>query len=182
MVLQKLFPAIFLVLFFSSCTNDSKSDSNNDSTKNEDSSASASTSSVSSSQTALNVKDPEAELLKKFKTQYLKWKGTPYKYGGSDLRGVDCSALVQNIYASAVNVQLPRVTRTQVKEGVFVKRNALQVGDLVFFKTSPTVNHNGIYIGNGEFIHASSSRGVMISLLDNVYWKKRYWQSRRILN
>ncbi|MDX1351767.1 MAG: NlpC/P60 family protein [Thiomicrorhabdus sp.] len=113
-------------------------------------------------------------------SQYQQWKGTPYQYGGTTLRGVDCSAFVQNTYRSKLGYPLSRTTRTQIKEGVKVAKHDLKVGDIVFFKTGKTSLHNGIYIGKSQFVHASSSKGVTISSLDNVYWKKNYYLSKRI--
>lgn len=113
--------------------------------------------------------------------QYRHWKGTPYRYGGTSLSGVDCSAFVQNTYRSKLGKQIPRTTRTQIKIGKKVKKSQLKVGDIVFFKTGRTSLHNGIYLGNAQFMHASSSKGVTISSLNNRYWRKRYLTSRRIL-
>ncbi len=69
----------------------------------------------------------------------------------------------------------------QRKLGFAVKKSQLKVGDLLFFKTGWSSRHVGIYIGNNEFMHASTSQGVMISSLDNSYWKQKYWQARRLL-
>jgi len=110
------------------------------------------------------------------------WKGTPYRLGGNDKKGIDCSALVKKIYHASFNITLPRTTETQVKQGYLVYKDQLQVGDLIFFKTGWQTRHVGIYIGNNEFIHASTSKGVITSSINNVYWKGKYWQSRRILD
>jgi hypothetical protein len=113
--------------------------------------------------------------------EFFVWQGTPYRLGGNNKRGIDCSALVKNIYLDSFNIKLPRTTETQVKNGYLVYKNQLQVGDLVFFKTGWSTRHVGIYMGNNEFIHASTSKGVITSSLENVYWKDKYWQARRIL-
>ena len=76
---------------------------------------------------------------------------------------------------------LPRTTLAQASLGRGVGRQQLQDGDLVFFKTGRRQRHVGVYVGNGQFAHASRAQGVTISSLDNVYWKRRYWQSRRLL-
>ncbi len=76
---------------------------------------------------------------------------------------------------------LPRTVDEQRKLGFAVKKSQLKVGDLLFFKTGWSSRHVGIYIGNNEFMHASTSQGVMISSLDNSYWKQKYWQARRLL-
>jgi len=114
-------------------------------------------------------------------SQHQRWVGTPYRLGGTNERGIDCSALIQNVYRDTFNMELPRTTRQQVKQGRQVDRSELQAGDLVFFNPPGPSRHAGIYIGDGRFMHASSSRGVMISRLDNSYWKRYYWQSRRTL-
>lgn len=113
-------------------------------------------------------------------TQYKLWKGTPYQYGGTSLSGVDCSAFVQNTYRSKLGYKIPRTTRTQIKVGKSVSKKHLKAGDIVFFKTSGNSLHNGIYLGKSQFIHASSSKGVTISNLNNVYWKKTYYTSKRL--
>ncbi len=110
------------------------------------------------------------------------WKGTPYRLGGANEGGIDCSALTQKIYLNTFNIKLPRTTYRQAKQGYAVQKNSLLAGDLVFFKTSISERHVGIYIGENKFIHASSSKGVMISKLNNTYWRSKYWQSRRIID
>jgi len=111
--------------------------------------------------------------------QYSQWAGTPYRYGGQDWSGVDCSGLIQRIYSDLDGTSLPRTTEQLARIGQKVPRHQLQPADLVFFKTGWKQRHAGIYIGNGEFIHASASRGVMISRLDTPYWEKSWWMARR---
>lgn len=122
--------------------------------------------------------DPSDLIRDALMAQHERWEGTPYRLGGTSSSGIDCSALVQNIYADQFNVNLPRTTRHQVNEGAAVTRASLEPGDLVFFRP-PGSRHVGIYVGDNRFLHASTSRGVMISSLDNVYWKRYYWKSRR---
>ena len=114
--------------------------------------------------------------------EFAYWQGTPNQFGGNSKNGIDCSAFVKNVYHDGFNITLPRTTQNQVEKGYLVYKNQLQVGDLVFFKTGWRTRHVGIYIGNNEFIHASTSKGVITSKLDNVYWKKNYWQARRIID
>ncbi len=113
---------------------------------------------------------------------YSEWKGVRYKFGGNSKKGIDCSALIQIAFKDKLNVNIPRTTRLQSKTGYEIRKNELNTGDLVFFKTGKNSRHVGIYLKNGEFIHASSKRGVTISKLDNVYFKKHYWKSQRILD
>ncbi len=112
--------------------------------------------------------------------QYREWRGTPYRDGGLSKQGVDCSGFVQITFARQLGYQLPRSTSQQVLLGRAVSVKQLQVGDLVFFKTGHKVRHVGIYLGDGNFLHASTSRGVIISSLNNAYWRGNYWQARRL--
>ena len=108
------------------------------------------------------------------------WLGTPYRWGGTTRRGIDCSSFVQQLVRATFDIELPRTTATQVHRGERVSRDELIPGDLVFFRRRG-VRHVGVYLGAGDFIHASSSRGVTVSTMDSGYWSRYYWQSRRIL-
>lgn len=114
--------------------------------------------------------------------QLRQWYGTPYRYGGLDRAGVDCSGFVYRTFRDRFDLLLPRSTEQQTKVGNKVPRDELMPGDLVFFKTGSGENglHVGIYDTNDQFIHASTSKGVIRSSLNNVYWRKVYWQARRI--
>lgn len=114
-------------------------------------------------------------LLEKFRS----WEGVRYQWGGATRKGIDCSALVQK-FARGLDVELPRTTGQQVKVGKKIRKKELRPGDLVFFWTSPVQRHVGIYVGKSEFIHASSSKGVTRSSLNNSYWKARYETSVRV--
>ena len=112
-----------------------------------------------------------------------KYIGVPYVWGGSSPSGFDCSGFVQYVFQQH-GIQLNRTASTQYQHGTYVSRSNLQSGDLVFFQDTYTtgISHLGIYIGNGEFIHASSSKGVTISQLSNTYWNSHYYGARRILS
>ncbi|MDE1339295.1 C40 family peptidase [Vibrio aestuarianus] len=110
------------------------------------------------------------------------WQGVPYQLGGNSKTGVDCSAFVQIAFRDVWQIPLPRTTHSQSQTGRQVKYNSAQRGDLVFFKTSRTTNHVGVYLGNKKFMHASTSKGVMISRIDNPYWASKFWQFRRIMS
>lgn len=131
-------------------------------------------------QTPVKPDEPhsKAEAIIKTAKRYI---GVPYKFGGTTTKGFDCSGYVQFVFDQH-GKNLPRTADIQFKAGKPAPRNQLQPGDLVFFTTyEPGPSHNGIYIGNGQFIHASSSRGVMISKLEETYWKPRYLGARRVL-
>ncbi|MEG1212262.1 MAG: NlpC/P60 family protein [Leclercia sp.] len=110
------------------------------------------------------------------------WGGTPYRYGGMSRGGVDCSGFVLMTFRDQFALKLPRETRQQAKIGTEIDKDELLPGDLVFFKTGSGESglHVGIYDTDNQFIHASTSRGVMRSSLNNVYWQKNFWQARRI--
>lgn len=112
--------------------------------------------------------------------QYQKWKGTQYQWGGTTQRGVDCSALMQHLFSDAAHLDLPRTTSEQIHRGVQVAQYRLRPGDLVFFQTGPNRKHVGVYIGDSQFIHASSSQGVTVSTLTDSYWQERFITARRI--
>lgn len=109
-----------------------------------------------------------------------RWLGTPYRYGGQDRSGTDCSGLVMEVYREVCAVKLPRSSSSQKAYCTEVARNKARMGDLMFFGGSGKVSHVGLYIGNGEMIHASSSRGVMISNVDTGYWGQRLLGAGRV--
>lgn len=111
-----------------------------------------------------------------------KWLGTKYRYGGNTTAGVDCSGLMCNLFNIALSIKLPRSSAQQKEYCSSIKRKDLIVGDLVFFKTSSKgkINHVGMYIGDGKMVHASSSKGVIITSLNDDYFKRTYHSSGRI--
>lgn len=115
---------------------------------------------------------------KTFAGVYSEWVGTRYRMGGTTKQGIDCSAFMQTAFSSVYGVELPRSTAEQRYLGQQINKSELQKGDLVFFRRN---NHVGVYIGNNQFMHASTSQGVTISSLDEDYWARTYTQSRRIL-
>ena len=119
----------------------------------------------------------ERKLLVKVATAFL---GAPYRLGGISLRGLDCSAFVKKIY-DLFDVSLPRTAREQASVGVRIAKGELVEGDLVFFNTRRAFGHVGIYIGNNEFVHASSlQKRVRISSLDEPYFNKRFVKAVRL--
>ncbi|MGA2554489.1 MAG: NlpC/P60 family protein [Smithella sp.] len=119
----------------------------------------------------------EMQLFVKVATGFI---GAPYRFGGSSLKGIDCSSFVQKIYR-IFDVTLPRNAAQQSKVGISISRENLTQGDLVFFHTKRSLGHVGIYIGNNEFVHASSKkRGVRVDSLDTPYYQKRFQRAVRI--
>lgn len=110
------------------------------------------------------------------------WRGTPYQLCGNSRSGIDCSAFVQRTLTERFAINVPRTTEDQMSTGRKIKRSQLKPGDLVFFKTNwgGTNLHVGIYSGHQQFVHASTSKGVITSSLDNPYWQKHFYQARRL--
>lgn len=113
---------------------------------------------------------------------YNEMKDVKYKFGGTTMDGIDCSAFIRKFYKDEFNVDLPRSTHTQVYEGMPIEKHELALGDLIFFKEKKRIsNHVGIYIGKGRIIHSSSTnKGIGVDYLskfDNIYWT-----SRRVLD
>ena len=113
--------------------------------------------------------------------QHQQWKGVKYRYGGLSKSGVDCSGFVFLTFKEQFNINLPRSTQQLANVGTQIAKDQLKPGDLVLFKTGFKVRHIGIYAGEQKFLHASTSRGVIFSRLDNPYWKNNFWQARRVL-
>ena len=137
------------------------------------------------SQSNLGVGANFANLLESVKMAIVKYDESPYHYGGSSREGIDCSGFTQNVFQQAFAVSLPRSAREQYQVGdVISERENLKFGDLVFFNTRRRVRpgHVGIYIGDGKFVHASSSIGVSISSLNDDYYNKKYMGGRRVVD
>lgn len=132
-------------------------------------------------------KNPSKSKTDRIINQAQAFAGTPYKWGGTTRKGMDCSGLVYTAFQKE-NIALPRVSRDMATRGKSVKKAAIKKGDLVFFKTnknSRKINHVGLVTqvksGIVYFIHATSSKGVLTSSLEERYWKNAYSQARRVL-
>ncbi|NGM64845.1 C40 family peptidase [Sphingobacterium sp. SGR-19] len=108
------------------------------------------------------------------------WLGTPYRLGGDSKKGIDCSKFSLAVYENVFNTTIGYNSRNQYANVKPIRKNDLQPGDLVFFKIrSRQITHVGIYLGDDKFAHASSSRGVMVSNLNEAYWKRYYYNGGR---
>jgi cell wall-associated NlpC family hydrolase len=107
--------------------------------------------------------------------------GRPYRGSSKYDPGLDCSKFTREVFKKFADISLPRTASQQYQTGTPVHRERLFYGDLVFFNTDGGISHVGVYVGNSEFIHASSSNGIIISKMSEHYWGKRYVGGRRIL-
>jgi len=112
------------------------------------------------------------------------WLGVPYKYGGNTKKGTDCSGFVSTVFHRLYGKKLERSSHDQAKNNVSnIKKKELKAGDLVFFKTlknSKKIDHVGIFLKDGYFIHASTSRGVIVSSLNEEYYRRSWQKGGRV--
>lgn len=112
--------------------------------------------------------------------EHSQWKGVPYRLGGSDRRGLDCSAFTQRVYRERFGIAIPRETGSQRVAGRALPPSRAVPGDLLFFNTGPRDRHVGIYVGGELFLHVSTQAGVMLSSLAESYWARRLVTAVRI--
>ena len=110
------------------------------------------------------------------------WIGTPYRFGGTSSKGIDCSAFTKELYSKVFNLTIRRNSRDIFSMVSPLKKDELKEGDLVFFKIhSSSISHVGIYLGNNKFAHASSG-GVKVSSLDDDYYSHYFYRGGRLLD
>ncbi|CAJ1317204.1 C40 family peptidase [Paenibacillus sp. PK4536] len=108
--------------------------------------------------------------------------GTPYRIGGTSFSGFDCSGFTQYVFGK-MNIDLPRQSSSQYQVGEPVSKSDLIAGDLLFFNTTGAgVSHVAVYVGNGNFAHASTSKGVRIDSLSMDYYQNRYVGAKRVMS
>ena len=118
-----------------------------------------------------------------WKAEADRWLGVKYRKGGWDRNGIDCSGLAAQMYLAVMGIALPRTAQDQSRCGNLVFRTDLRPGDLLFFITlkDKQVDHVGIYLGDAKFVHASPSKGVVVSSLLQDYYVQRYHSARRVV-
>lgn len=126
-------------------------------------------------------RDGSSSLVRRIVQSSMRYQGVPYVFGGTSPSGFDCSGFTRYIFAQA-GIYLPRAADEQYELGQYVSYSRLQPGDLVYFTTYEAgASHVGIYLGNSQFISATSSRGIAIARMDSGYWGDRYIGARRVL-
>lgn len=134
---------------------------------------------ISSASEQIETSEPPSDA-KSFISQ---WLGVKYQFGGMSMSGIDCSALTQKFFSSVFNKSIKRTSILQFRDGAVVRKSELKFGDLVFFKnvrSNASVDHVGVYLNNSNFLHSSTSKGVMISSLNDSYFKPRFIAGRRL--
>ncbi|MCO5247390.1 MAG: NlpC/P60 family protein [Chitinophagales bacterium] len=108
------------------------------------------------------------------------WLHTPYRYGGDSKNGIDCSRFVMKLFNQVLGLNTVGTSAELSRMGQTVDKSQLKEGDLVFFTTrGKSISHVGIYLQNNKFVHSSTSKGVIVSSLDEPYWKRTYAKSTR---
>ncbi len=168
--MPKLLFLSLLIIAMSSCGSSNKAASNTSKTYTKE-------------RNAITANQAKANDIVKYATSF---KGTPYRFGGTSRSGMDCSGLVY-VSFDRQNIKLPRISRDMATQGTSLKLSQVAKGDLLFFKTnknSNQINHVGLIVssnnGDVKFIHATTSRGVIISSLDESYWNSAYVKARRL--
>jgi lipoprotein Spr len=190
-----LFPFIFLSLLISSCSSlrehikeqqrASHNENNFEIESDSDNNNASYTENKSFSQEyskKLGIELSGKEDPKLIKEVY-EWIGTPYLWGGiTKGKGVDCSGMVMQIYLTVYNIKLERNALHMMNDVNIINKKDLKTGDLIFFKTmgDNKVSHVALYINDNKFVHASSSRGVMVNDLDETYYAKHYYKCGRV--
>jgi murein DD-endopeptidase / murein LD-carboxypeptidase len=113
----------------------------------------------------------------------IEYLNTPYLWGGTSKRGIDCSGFVQAVMYQSIGIMLPRTSYEQSNVGIDVTRSELKFGDLLFFDTMSRgrVTHVGIYLSDGYFVHSGSKTGVAVASLDSDFYSRVFLRARRVI-
>ena len=167
---------LFLLFFVTSCRHHKETSSVK--TPPANTSASATKIKIVAEKLAISEKDVKAKKLYSFISE---WYGTPYKYGGCGKDGVDCSCFTGTLYYKVYGKIIARSSSQLYKESDHIKMKNLEEGDLVFFKIgSKNVSHVGVYLKDDKFVHASTKKGVMISSLQEQFFKDTYYGAGKL--
>ena len=176
----RVVPAIAVAVLLSACSSTSSTAKNMHSETH--AVGSGDLSSLQASQDEFEKMVSNLDVKSRLMDQYASWKGVRYRLGGSTRKGIDCSAFVQRTFVNNLVWNCPApLLSSRIPASPF-HRSQLRTGDLVLFRAGSTGRHVGIYIGNDQFVHASTSSGVTISSMNEPYWKKRYNEARRVLS
>jgi len=128
----------------------------------------------------LNVKEEQIDNVKLY-AFIDDWYGVPYKYGGKNKSGIDCSNFTSTLYTKIYNKPITGTSASIFSQCKAVSKNDLKEGDLVFFKIEKDdISHIGVYLQNNKFVHATTKKGVMIDDLDEAYYKKYFYKAGRL--
>lgn len=175
-----IFYVLLLSLVFTACKHKKKVIKTNDSTTKNETKTTPSKSSVVEEKLGMTKKEISKSSLYSFVAE---WYGTPYKYGGCEKTGVDCSCFTNILYNKIYNKKIGRSTAEIYKEVEKIKVEKIQEGDLIFFITNgKSISHVGVYLKDNKFVHASNSKGVMINDLSEAYYKKTFHSVTRYKN
>jgi lipoprotein Spr len=164
--------ALFLLIFSVSCR------TNKDISKKVDVKPSASKTHIVAEKLGISEKEVKS---KKLYTFISDWYGTPYKYGGCGRSGIDCSCFTGTLYYKVYGKIIARSSSQLYKDSDHIKTKHLQEGDLLFFKIgSKDISHVGVYLRDDKFVHASTKKGVMISSLNEQFFKDTYFAAGRL--
>lgn len=178
-IFKNIFLFIFLshlIISFSSCRSHKDASTTNSSSTN----ASKSKKVKEKYATLLNVEEDKIENVKLY-SFIDEWYGVPYKYGGKNKSGIDCSNFTSTLYSNIYNKSLTGSSSSIFEQCKTISKNNLEEGDLVFFKIDgDKISHIGVYLQNNKFVHATTKKGVMIDDLDQAYYKKYFYKAGRI--
>jgi cell wall-associated NlpC family hydrolase len=118
-----------------------------------------------------------------WKSEAERWYGTPYRYGGVDGGGFDCSGFSRMLYLRVAGLNLPRTSKQQYQLGRGISQDDMRPGDLVFFRSpnSSDITHVGVYLGSSYFTHSSTSRGVTFNSIKESYYRHNFFGARRVV-